>query len=983
MCMKEVERVKKLGNRFLSIALSVMVALSLFFTAGLQAGSLVSYADSYDPNKDVYEELDDTLKELEESEYDGFIVGIREDLSYSTEKRIENAVAGEEGIHQALYSEGVFVANDIESIQETIDERYIEYIEPNSIMYITDDESDMEIQSAASPNDPYYVKDGNQQYNLRNLKVSKAWELGFEGQDLDKSNGKIDDIIVAVIDTGIIASHPDFAAGQILKGFSIVEKNENTFVKSSGNQDLNGHGTKVTGIICATKDNGVDIAGITPRVKVLPVKVTKGATGEANSFAVSEAINIIAGLKEDYKQGKSSGKNICVINISLGTTSSNETLEKACKRAKDEGIIIVCSAGNAHIDQNPKKTILENDSQYPAQYTMGVGAVRANGKRWFGYDKNNNPAGSLKLNASNGDDYRNKVWVMAPGENIYSIDQNGNVCDPPSNGTSFSSPEVAALAAICKSIHNDMSQKEFMELLRISTTMPSGVNDFVEGTRQSATYGWGIVDYEKTINNLVKKNPAQQPTCTVPGKSTWWTCKKCGGTIKEVTIPALGHKWDKGKVTKPATVTSTGTKTYTCTVCKATKTETIPINIKPAVISGLANKTYNGKAITQNPTVKLGSTTLKSGTDYTVSFKNNVNVGTATVTVTGKGKYTGTASATFKINKAAIKWKRFAGAKAPDTMAMITAEFGKADTAILTTSTDFKDALAASALAGKHKAPILMTKKGSLTAQTSKELKRMGVKTVYILGSTNEIKTNVEAQIKAAGVRTVSRYAAPSASGRAIEASKAMGKDKSDTVIIATQASYHDALSVSPYAYASKSPILYVESNLKLSSASLSHIKCMGFKKAIIVGGPVAIPEDVEKQLAGVGIKAGNINRLAGKNAYKTSLIIAEWVTGKLKNGTGSKTGALYKYAKIKFQPAVTMYANNLAISTGQNWPDALAGSALCGKNRSVLLLSDKTNYDNVSFAKANKNVILKGYIFGGPVAVSQKVEDAYKASTK
>lgn len=67
--------------------------------------------------------------------------------------------------------------------------------------------------------------------------------------------------------------------------------------------------------------------------------------------------------------------------------------------------------------------------------------------------------------------------------------------------------------------------------------------------------------------------------------------------------------------------------------------------------------TYTGKALTPKVTVKAGNTTLKENTDYTVSYKNNINVGTATVTVTAKGDYFGSAKATFAINpaKAAIK----------------------------------------------------------------------------------------------------------------------------------------------------------------------------------------------------------------------------------------------------------------------------------------------------------------------------------------
>ena len=69
-------------------------------------------------------------------------------------------------------------------------------------------------------------------------------------------------------------------------------------------------------------------------------------------------------------------------------------------------------------------------------------------------------------------------------------------------------------------------------------------------------------------------------------------------------------------------------------------------------VTGIKAKTYNGKAQTQSVTVKDGTKTLKNGTDYTVSYKNNKNAGTATMTITGKGGYNGTIKATFKINKA-------------------------------------------------------------------------------------------------------------------------------------------------------------------------------------------------------------------------------------------------------------------------------------------------------------------------------------------
>ena len=78
-------------------------------------------------------------------------------------------------------------------------------------------------------------------------------------------------------------------------------------------------------------------------------------------------------------------------------------------------------------------------------------------------------------------------------------------------------------------------------------------------------------------------------------------------------------------------------------------------DITKSAISGISTKTYTGKNITQSVKVKYNGKTLKSGTDYTVSYSNNKKVGTATVKITGKGQYGGTVSKTFKINPAKQK----------------------------------------------------------------------------------------------------------------------------------------------------------------------------------------------------------------------------------------------------------------------------------------------------------------------------------------
>ena len=101
-----------------------------------------------------------------------------------------------------------------------------------------------------------------------------------------------------------------------------------------------------------------------------------------------------------------------------------------------------------------------------------------------------------------------------------------------------------------------------------------------------------------------------------------------------------------------ATVTITGKGSYT-----GTKDANFTINPKNASylsISSISAVTYNGLAHTPAVTVMDGSTTLTSGTHYTVAYSNNTNAGTATVTITGMGNYTSTKNANFTINKAPL-----------------------------------------------------------------------------------------------------------------------------------------------------------------------------------------------------------------------------------------------------------------------------------------------------------------------------------------
>ena len=129
-----------------------------------------------------------------------------------------------------------------------------------------------------------------------------------------------------------------------------------------------------------------------------------------------------------------------------------------------------------------------------------------------------------------------------------------------------------------------------------------------------------------------------------------------------IPVACSPHSWDSGTVTKKPTYTEEGTKTYTCSICGETKTEKInrllTTSIARATVTGISNRVYTGSGIKPEVKVVLNKKTLKKGTDYTVSYKNNAGIGTAIVTITGKGAYSDKIVKTFAIVPGATKITR-------------------------------------------------------------------------------------------------------------------------------------------------------------------------------------------------------------------------------------------------------------------------------------------------------------------------------------
>ena len=118
------------------------------------------------------------------------------------------------------------------------------------------------------------------------------------------------------------------------------------------------------------------------------------------------------------------------------------------------------------------------------------------------------------------------------------------------------------------------------------------------------------------------------------------------------TLTVSGLAGDKVYYVRVRSYTNVNGKVYYGAWSDVKSIKTANNDITKATVSGISTKAFTGKAITQNVTVKVGSTVLKNGTDYTVSYSNNKKVGKATVKITGKGKYGGVITKTFKINPA-------------------------------------------------------------------------------------------------------------------------------------------------------------------------------------------------------------------------------------------------------------------------------------------------------------------------------------------
>jgi type VII secretion-associated serine protease mycosin len=257
------------------------------------------------------------------------------------------------------------------------------------------------------------------------------WHLEFlraaEANAVSQGEG----VIVAVIDTGVDASHPDLA-GSVVPGF-----NPDGVGAPDGRSDTNGHGTGMAGLIVG---HGIMI-GIAPKAKIMPIRA-------------SNTDSIARGIDWAVANGAQ------VINISKGHGAATPDVRTAVASAVAAGVVIVASAGNAPDSK---------DVEYPAAFEGVIAAAAVN-------------RSGARATVSVGGD---RLVLAAPGEQITTTGPGG--IHYTGSGTSQASALIAGVAALVKARFPNLSGREIYHRL-VMTADDKGPPG------RDAEYGYGIVN---------------------------------------------------------------------------------------------------------------------------------------------------------------------------------------------------------------------------------------------------------------------------------------------------------------------------------------------------------------------------------------------------------------------------------------------------------------------------------------------------------
>lgn len=329
----------------------------------------------------------------------------------------------------------------VESLNTINPDLSFELLKNNPNVEFIESDSIVSISQSAPPNPPIYpINDQLMkfQYAHVNAQSQKGWALAQGGRGLGENT------IIAIADTGIDGSHPDLK-DKIIPGYSAL-------LNKVENEDTHGHGTHCAGIAAATTNNSIGIAGLAPKAKLMPLRIL-------NDNGLGTLAGVSAGIT--YAANHSAS----VISMSFGSPIRSVAIENAMNYALSKNTTLVASMGNTG-----NGTIM-----YPAAYpgVMAVGATDISDKR------------------AAFSEYGPHISVMAPGVNIVStIPINKYIAW---NGTSMSTPAVAGVVALVKSVLPNLTPTQVKYLIE------KGSDDL--GTKGFDTfYGHGRINVYKTLS---------------------------------------------------------------------------------------------------------------------------------------------------------------------------------------------------------------------------------------------------------------------------------------------------------------------------------------------------------------------------------------------------------------------------------------------------------------------------------------------------
>lgn len=269
---------------------------------------------------------------------------------------------------------------------------------------------------------------------------------------------------VAVIDTGVDRVNP-----QLSDALDIGAGRDFLDAKGDGTADTVGHGTKVAGLIAARPKPGTGFVGLAPEATIIPIRQNDGQ-GNGNAETLSEAITHAV------------AKGAQVINISQDTEvpmTQDSKLGQAVKKAVEANVVVIASAGNDGLTGKKRPT-------YPAAFP-GVLAVGSS-------DRNNERAAFSQPGTF--------VGIAAPGVDMVSTVPGFGQCVD--NGTSFSAPYVAGVAALLRAKHPQWTaQQVIWQLQNTAERSVNGHDDYV---------GWGVVDPVRALTqSAVGAEPPKAP----------------------------------------------------------------------------------------------------------------------------------------------------------------------------------------------------------------------------------------------------------------------------------------------------------------------------------------------------------------------------------------------------------------------------------------------------------------------------------------